>query len=68
MRPQYSSSKNWGGRPHLGKYCNGFDMEYLHKLHEEYFETFQRVMVRHDPAGKFSNAFTERLFGPRSPA
>jgi hypothetical protein len=20
-------------------------------------------MVRHDPAGKFSNAFTERLFG-----
>ena len=39
-------------------------MEYLQKLHAEHFETFQRLMDRHDPAGKFSNAFTERLFGP----
>ena len=23
-------------------------------------------MVQHDPAGKFSNAFTERLFGPNA--
>jgi FAD/FMN-containing dehydrogenase len=53
-----------GGRPHLGKYCKGFDVEYLQRLHGEYLETFQRLMVRHDPAGKFSNAFTERLFGP----
>jgi hypothetical protein len=29
-----------GGRPHLGKYCKGFDVEYLQKLHGEYFETF----------------------------
>jgi hypothetical protein len=58
--------KELGGRPHLGKYCKGFDAEYLQKLHGEYFETFQRVMIRHDPAGKFSNAFTERLFGPNA--
>jgi D-arabinono-1,4-lactone oxidase/FAD binding domain len=55
-----------GGRPHLGKYCKGFDMEYLQKLHGEHFTAFQRLMVRHDPAGKFSNAFTERLFGPNA--
>jgi hypothetical protein len=58
--------KELGGRPHLGKYCKGFDMEYLQKLHGEYFETFQRLIVQHDPAGKFSNAFTERLFGPNA--
>jgi hypothetical protein len=58
--------KELGGRPHLGKYCKGFDAEYLQKLHGEYFETFQRLMVQHDPAGKFSNAFTERLFGPNA--
>ena len=58
--------KELGGRPHLGKYCKGFDAEYLQKLHGEYFETFQRLMVQHDPAGTFSNAFTERLFGPNT--
>jgi L-gulono-1,4-lactone dehydrogenase len=58
--------KELAGRPHLGKYCKGFDVEYLQKLHGEYFETFQRVMVRHDPAGKFSNGFAERLFGPNA--
>jgi hypothetical protein len=58
--------KELGGRPHLGKYSKGFDVEYLQKLHGEYFETFQRVMVQHDPAGKFSNAFTKRLFGPNA--
>jgi hypothetical protein len=41
-------------------------MEYLQKGHGEYFETFRHVMVQHDPAGKFSNAFTERLFGPNA--
>ena len=56
--------KELGGRPHLGKYCTGFDVEYLQKLHGEYFQTFQHVMVEHDPAGKFSNTFTKRLFGP----
>jgi hypothetical protein len=58
--------KELGGRPHLGKYCTGFDVEYLQKLHGEYFQTFQHVMVQHDPAGKFSNTFTERLFGPNA--
>jgi D-arabinono-1,4-lactone oxidase/FAD binding domain len=58
--------KELGGRPHLGKYCKGFDAEYLQKIHGEYFETFQRLMVQHDSAGKFSNAFTERLFGPNA--
>jgi hypothetical protein len=51
------------GRPHLGKYSNGFDMDYLQTLYGEHFEKFQRLMVQHDPAGKFSNAFTERLLG-----
>lgn len=55
--------KELEGRPHLGKYCKGFDMAYLQKLHTEYFQTFQRLIIRHDPAGKFSDAFTERLFG-----
>jgi hypothetical protein len=55
--------KELGGRPHLGKYCTGFDVEYLQKLHGECLQTFQHVMVQHDRAGKFSNAFTERLFG-----
>jgi D-arabinono-1,4-lactone oxidase/FAD binding domain len=58
--------KELGGRPHLGKYCIGFDVEYLQKLHGEHFETFQRVIVQHDPGGKFSNAFTERLFRPNA--
>jgi L-gulono-1,4-lactone dehydrogenase len=58
--------KELGGRPHLGKHCKGFDVGYLQKLHGEYLETFQRVMVQHDPAGKFSNALTERLFGPNA--
>ena len=58
--------KELGGRPHLGKYCKGFDVEYLQKLHGEYFPTFQHVMVQHDLAGTFSNAFTERLFGPNA--
>jgi hypothetical protein len=58
--------KELGGRPHLGKYCKGFSVESLQKLHGEYFETFRRVMVQRDPAGKFSNAFTERLFGPNA--
>jgi hypothetical protein len=31
--------KELGGRPHLGKYCTGFDVEYLQKLHGEYFQT-----------------------------
>jgi hypothetical protein len=58
--------KELGGRPHLGKYSNGFDVDYLQKLHGEYLQTFQHVMVQHDPPGKFSNAFTERLFGPNA--
>lgn len=58
--------KELGGRPHLGKYCEGFDMEHLRKLYGEHFEIFQHMMVRHDPGGKFSNAFTERLFGPNA--
>ena len=58
--------KELGGRPHLGKYCKDFDAEYLQKLHAEHFETFQRLKIRHDPAGKFSNGFTDRLFGPNA--
>jgi hypothetical protein len=52
-----------GGRPHLGKYCTGFDVEYLQQLYGEHLERFQRLIVEHDPENKFANAFTKRLFG-----
>jgi uncharacterized protein YjaZ len=55
--------KELGGRSHLGKYCTGFDVEYLQKLMGS---ISRHVMVQHDPAGKFSNTFTERLFGPNA--
>jgi L-gulono-1,4-lactone dehydrogenase len=67
FEPYYAAAvqliQELGGRPHLGKYCKGFDAEYLHQLHGEHFQTFQRLMLQHDPAGKFSNAFIEQLFG-----
>ena len=54
---------NIGGRPHLGKYCEGFDHEDLERLHGDHYRQFLRIMAEHDPDGKFANAFTRRLFG-----
>jgi D-arabinono-1,4-lactone oxidase len=58
--------KELGGRPHLGKYCNGFDMKYLHKFHEEYFEAFRRVMVRHDPCRQVLKRIHRAAFRPKA--
>ena len=55
--------KEIGGRPHLGKYCDGFDHDDLERVHGDNYRHFLRVVAEHDPEGKFANAFTRRLFG-----
>jgi len=55
--------KQIGARPHLGKYCEGFDRGDMQRLHPETFPRFQQLRSRHDPEGKFANDFTRRLFG-----
>jgi FAD/FMN-containing dehydrogenase len=52
-----------GGRPHLGKYTEGFDADYLEQLYGERFRRFRRLVAAHDPEGKFSNDFTRRMIG-----
>ncbi len=51
-----------GARPHLGKWCDGYSARDLRDLHGERFDTFQALHRRHDPAGRFTNSFTRRLF------
>ena len=53
-----------GGRPHLGKYCRSIDYRYLERIHGDYFARFRQMLQKHDPDGKFVNAFTQRLFQP----
>jgi len=55
--------KEIGARPHLGKFCEAFDQEYLAGLHQDSFARFLDLAKRHDPDGKFANDFTRRLFG-----
>ena len=55
--------KSIGGRPHLGKYTEGFDGAYLAELYGPNYRRFLELVARHDPDGKFSNAFTRRMFG-----
>jgi len=55
--------KEIGARPHLGKFCEAFDQEYLARLHQDSFARFLDLAKRHDPDGKFANDFTRRLFG-----
>ena len=55
-----------GARPHLGKYCETFGKEDLERLHGDSFTKFLDLVARHDPDGKFANAFTRRLFGDRT--
>lgn len=54
--------KNIGARPHLGKYCENIDSQDLERLHGEHFARFRQLVAQHDPAGKFANGFTRRLF------
>ena len=54
--------KEIGARPHLGKFCETIDAEYLARLHQDSFTTFLELVGRHDPGGKFSNDLTRRLF------
>ncbi len=51
-----------GGRPHLGKYVQSVDSDYLARVHGQHFERFRQLVKEHDPQGKFANAFTRRLF------
>lgn len=51
-----------GARPHLGKYCESLDKDYLHKVHGANFDKFLELMHKHDPEDKFANDFTRRLF------
>jgi FAD/FMN-containing dehydrogenase len=56
--------KEEGGlaRPHLGKYCFGLGREEMRRAHPETFPQFLRLVHEHDPAGKFSNDLTRRMF------
>ena len=51
------------GRPHLGKYVQDVDSDYLTRLYGQNFERFRQLVEEHDPEGKFANAFTQQLFG-----
>ena len=55
--------KEIGGRPHLGKYCEGFRKEDMAKLHGDKFVRFLDLVEQHDPERKFADGFTRRLFG-----
>jgi D-arabinono-1,4-lactone oxidase/FAD binding domain len=55
--------KEIGGRPHLGKYCEGFRKEDMARLHGDKFVRFLDLVEQHDPERKFANWFTRRLFG-----
>jgi FAD/FMN-containing dehydrogenase len=55
--------KEIGARPHLGKFCETFDEEYLASLHQDNFSKFLNLVQKHDPDGKFANDLTRRLFG-----
>jgi FAD/FMN-containing dehydrogenase len=54
--------KHIGARPHLGKYCENLSGHDLERLHNEHFARFRQLVAQHDPAGKFANDFTRRLF------
>lgn len=51
-----------GARPHLGKYVSNIDRDYLEHVHGENFVRFRRLVEEHDTEGKFTNAFTRKLF------
>ena len=53
-----------GGRPHLGKWNKRVSRGYMAYVHGEKFERFRQLVREHDPAGKFVNEYTRRLFEP----
>ena len=55
--------KEIGARPHLGKFCETFDEEYLASVHTNSFTKFIDLVQEHDPEGKFANDLTRRLLG-----
>eukprot|EP00026_Physarum_polycephalum_P007812 Phypoly_transcript_07880.p1 GENE.Phypoly_transcript_07880~~Phypoly_transcript_07880.p1 ORF type:complete len:371 (+),score=50.22 Phypoly_transcript_07880:435-1547(+) len=55
-----------GGKPHLGKWTT-VTSDYMRKVHGANFDTFLKIRRRFDPHGKFSNTFTDQVFGPASP-
>ncbi len=54
--------KRMEARPHLGKYCRSFNRGDFERLHPETFPLFCELKEAHDPEGKFSNPFTQKLF------
>ena len=57
-----ASAKSLGARPHLGKFCTLYDKNDLMNLYQNNFVRFQQLRQQQDPQGKFSNAFTRRIF------
>ena len=53
---------DYGGRPHWGK-LHFHDHRSLAPLYPEW-DRFQRVRAELDPAGTFSNSYTDRVLGP----
>lgn len=53
-----------GGRPHLGKWNRRVNRRYLEYVHGDSFQRFRQLVQEHDPAGKFVNGYTRRLFEP----
>jgi FAD/FMN-containing dehydrogenase len=50
-----------GARPHMGKYCQSIDKEFMRRAHGEHYVRFLRMAEKHDPEGKFLNDFTRRV-------
>jgi len=53
-----------GGRPHLGKWNKRVNRRYLASVHGQSFARFRELVKEYDPAGKFVNEYTRRLFEP----
>lgn len=49
-------------RPHIGKFFEDFDKTDMQRAHLSSFDRFLRMLDKHDPAGKFANGFTRRVF------
>lgn len=52
-----------GAHPHLGKFAKSFTKVDMAWVHGDNFTKFLALASQHDPAGKFVNGFTRRLFG-----
>ena len=52
----------YGGQPHLGKKTS-LNRQDMRRIYGERFDEFKKICRGQDPEGKFSNRFTETLFG-----